>query len=103
MSKEITRPQTSVKVPEVQDEQFTDWVEVALDPVGAWNLITALRADAIAVGDMIRQAVADAESKALRKVVAKIRPSLSPSGNGVVIAALHREADAIEAMIPKED
>lgn len=28
----------------VPEEQFTDHIEVALDPVGAWNLITALRA-----------------------------------------------------------
>lgn len=46
--------------------------------------------------------IADAEAKALRMAAAKIRPSLQSSGNGVVIAALHREADAIEAMIPKE-
>lgn len=75
--------------------------EMSSDPNAVYDHAAYIREDTVA--EMIRQAVADAESKALRKVVAKIRPSLSPSGNGVVIAALHREADAIEAMIPKED
>ena len=38
---------------------------------------------------------------ALREAAALIRPSLEPSGNGIVVAALHREADAILALIQK--
>ena len=41
MTNETTYLQARVKALE---EQFSDYIEVALDPVGAWNLITALRA-----------------------------------------------------------
>jgi hypothetical protein len=32
-----------------------------------------------------------------------IEPTLAPSGNGIVVAALHRAADAIRALTPPED